>query len=411
MRSLIRTIGQRSRRTDEIVQHLKTLLGRSRSPKAVFIHSSFRTSSTWLWQAFRNDPRAYAYCEVFHEELSFMRIDEIEQHRYDSWPSNHPPGAPYFLEYAALMKPEGGVLHHRREFALGQFIPAKGLLGPLSPETFPYISGLIDYAVREQRVPVLTCCRSLGRIRSLKREFGGWHIFLCRNLVQQWMSYFAQHQRGNDYFINSVAEILRLNMHDAFLAELAERYLKSPCVSKTPVGDFADLDAAFSAFAGLHIYLSMFAADNADQIIDANALARDRCHVKKLAADIFSQTGLSVALGDARESVDIHGSAHQLPDNFDDILNELYRRCRQSLSSVVGRRARAFGKKYVNDAIAEGYAFKRFSVGFQRSIEQNLAAMRALIDKLNISESARKEAEQCGARTSGEVVQHLKIAK
>lgn len=364
--------------------------------KPVFIYSSFRTSSTWLWQAFREDPRAIAYCEVFHEALADMRIDDIPRYRHDVWQSNHPPGAPYFLEFGPLLKADGGVHCYKEEFALSQFIPAEGLTGPLTPDAIEYVSGLVEHARAEKRLPVITCCRSLGRIKALKRAFPGWHIFLCRNLFQQWMSYLSQHQQGNDYFINSVAHTLRLNTHDSFLAELEGRYLKRSSADTSSVGEFGTIDAAFSAFAGLHIYLSIFAAEIADQIIDVNVLARNPDKVIRVEAEIFRRAGLRVKLRDVKESVDcggVHDTSY-VPQQFEKILYEFYQLACEHLSPLIGRRSRAFGKKYVSDAIAEFFAFQRFNVGFQRGFERNLVLMRELLDKLKVSESRQAEVKK-----------------
>ena len=37
--------------------------------RPVFIHSQFRTGSTWLWNKFRQDARNCCYYEPFHQDL------------------------------------------------------------------------------------------------------------------------------------------------------------------------------------------------------------------------------------------------------------------------------------------------------------------------------------------------------
>ena len=40
----------------------------------VFLHSSFRTSSTWLWGKFRADPMRMCLYEVFQERLADLTL-------------------------------------------------------------------------------------------------------------------------------------------------------------------------------------------------------------------------------------------------------------------------------------------------------------------------------------------------
>ena len=41
----------------------------------VFIHSLFRTGSTYIWLKFRNNEQYYCYYEPFHEVLSILTRD------------------------------------------------------------------------------------------------------------------------------------------------------------------------------------------------------------------------------------------------------------------------------------------------------------------------------------------------
>ena len=62
----------------------------------VFIHSSFRTSSTWIWSKIRQLAITTAYYEVFHEDLQSFTPAAIGALVGNSWPSRHPAVAPYF---------------------------------------------------------------------------------------------------------------------------------------------------------------------------------------------------------------------------------------------------------------------------------------------------------------------------
>lgn len=71
----------------------------------LFVHSSFRTSSTWLWLAFRRIPEVLAYYEVFNPFLGRCTEGTLQMNSTASWNSRHPVCSPYFEEYRALLRP------------------------------------------------------------------------------------------------------------------------------------------------------------------------------------------------------------------------------------------------------------------------------------------------------------------
>ena len=271
----------------------------TRSPP-VFVHSSFRTSSTWLWTRFRADPRALAYNEIFNELLAGLTAQAAVRRSTADWPSGHPDTAPYFLEYLPLIAPGGGVRRYRPSMGIERLIPESGAGGPLSRPELSYVKGLIDLAARHGRVPVLTCTRSLARLPGLKRAFGGTHVFLYRNLFQQWNSYAHQHLGGNDYFLRALVDTLRHHHRDIYVLRLLE------IMVRRAGGDLAGwlgpehYDALFAVFCGLHLYLSMVAWRDADVVIDVTALAGDTGMRQSMERKLAAATSLTVALGDAR---------------------------------------------------------------------------------------------------------------
>lgn len=168
----------------------------------IFIHSSSRTSSTWLWAALRTSSNAIVYCEIFHEIMESIDCNKIASVTPASWRSNHPSSAPYFLEFLPLVEPEGGIREYSRSMAAERFIPADGLNGSISLEERAYVSRLLRQAQTWKKTAVLTDTRTLGRMRALKKEFGGYHVLFYRNLFHQWASYSSQMLQGNSYFIN-----------------------------------------------------------------------------------------------------------------------------------------------------------------------------------------------------------------
>ena len=173
-------------------------------PPPVFLHSSFRTGSTWLWQKLRSAPTTLAYYECFNEYLATVTPRQARDVNSFVWDSRHPPGAPYFLEYLPIIEPEGGIAGFDQSIPYRHFVPQTSADGDLEPVDKVHVDRLVSAAWSKMRIPVLTCTRSLGRARALRRSFGGKSIFLHRNLFHQWASYCWQAEAQNTFFINTI---------------------------------------------------------------------------------------------------------------------------------------------------------------------------------------------------------------
>jgi hypothetical protein len=153
---------------------------------AIFIHSSFRTSSTWIWSKFRANP------------------------------------------YLPLLRRNGGVDGFQENMTVAKFFPIGGYRGLLSEAEDAYIRLLIANAARLRRTAFFCCKRSLGRTRALKQAIGGVHLVLRRKLLHQWQSYFRQAKGGNPYFFDMILRVIALNEHEPYMAYLGnfirERY-------------------------------------------------------------------------------------------------------------------------------------------------------------------------------------------
>ena len=104
----------------------RTSLGPSDTNPTVFVHSSWRTSGTWLWTCFRRNPATYSYREIFHETFASLSKARIPLIGPKSWNSRHPKAAQYFLEFGPLIEAKGQVAHYSESMAFRTFIPADG---------------------------------------------------------------------------------------------------------------------------------------------------------------------------------------------------------------------------------------------------------------------------------------------
>jgi len=269
----------------------------------VFLHSSFRTSSTWLWLAFRRVPEVLAYYEFFSEALNTLTPQAAISVDASVWRSRHPQSSPYFMEYLPLLNPEGGCAKYEKDFSFNSFIPLGGFNSSLTSSEHGYVKSLIDNAHQQTLIPVLSCTRSLGRISALKRAFSGYHICLRRNLLHQWNSYSGQKRTGNAYFINSLFEIIYANRHDKFMQTLAG--FVELRRSKAHEGPNVSLshDDTFVVFTAFHLYFDLLSTRSVDQVIDVSSLADSRYRTECTGL-IRDQTGIVVEFSDADETVD-----------------------------------------------------------------------------------------------------------
>jgi glycosyltransferase involved in cell wall biosynthesis len=346
----------------------------------IFIHSSWRTCSTWFWSKFRQMPSTLALFEPFNQFLNTITTDEALAFSHAIWGSRHPPTEPYCYEYLPLIRRSGGVRLFKDSFPFDWFIPNGGLWGKLRREETKYIALLLREAQLRGRVPVLGFCRSLGRLAAIKGTFGGLNIFLLRNLWRHWISYVALREAGDGFFYDTVP-LLANRQDDPFLAYLAGYYLERvapladkaclPQVIGAPRGQ--ELLSAlpktdmFGMFAGLHIYLYLHARMSADVTVDATRVARDKKYRSTIEDELRQRTHLPVSFGD---SIDQGARSDHKWDQVDwDAIREHADKAIHSLrpsgdSKVLAR----WAKSWINDAFVESKMEQRAAAtSYQRS--------------------------------------------
>lgn len=172
--------------------------------KPIFLHSLFRSASTYFFDKFRSLGTDFsAYQEPFHEYL--IRLNDPLRHAEllkspDSLNNRlrHPSlEKPYLYEFWLIRDRLAGLF--RTEFAYEQYF-AKESEG-LPEAQHAYLSAILDNSTGR---PVLQFCRSSGRVGALRRAFGGMHIHLWREPRAQWWSYKVE-----EYFDRVTQRIYR----------------------------------------------------------------------------------------------------------------------------------------------------------------------------------------------------------
>lgn len=307
----------------------------------IFLHSSFRTSSTWLQSRFRGSDRTICYNEVFNERLDVIQRAQLKSLKYDVWCSKHPVDAGYFLEFLPLVRDGGGVESFEAAMAFKLFIPPGGFTGEISEREQTYLAGLIAYADALGKIPVLSETRTLGRLPAIKAKFPGLHILICRNLFQQWCSYTEQLFLGNSYFLDTIRRIIEESQHDLFCRYLHDLFpLEKPALDSTNY---------FCCFVLLHLYLYAQVADAADLIIDINRLSIDaayRCEIERK----IGSAGVVVDLSDVRESV---AYSFVTLDTRKELASELKVIADLVISAAPSQQGREFAFRALADFVAE----------------------------------------------------------
>lgn len=272
--------------------------------QSVFIHSGWRCSSTYVWSRFRTLPTARAYYEPWHESLADLTIDAIARHTPDASGLRHPGGAqPYLAEFSDLLAPGGGVAGYRTRFALDDYFLEPG---DQDPEQAAYVHGLIGAARTEGRVPVLACCRTLGRVGWLRRQAGGFHIVLIRDPVQQWLSFYSLRKRPRPTYFEQCQYLI---LAEADEGRPAAALLGIPRV-RGPLGQRiaavrrrlkrAPAGASFAAFIAVYVLSYLKALAQADLVIDVDRLGADAAYARTISAVVEAATGLAPDFSDCR---------------------------------------------------------------------------------------------------------------
>lgn len=247
------------------------------SASALFIHSLFRSGSTYMFQVFRRSDQGYwCYEEPLHELM--LRISRegdylLRDTDLKSRALRHPElDKPYLAEYMLISEKIGDVFAKRfpyDTFFLGPGDKDEGLMN--------YFGLLINAA---QGRPVLQLCRSTGRIDWLKRNFGGIHLFVWRNPWNQWWSYQV------DAYFNTV-NFLILNAPSAPPVIRAIRVLvgaedfHSENVSEEFVF-FSERNpgphASYRIFYALWLHAMLECPQKVDITINMEQLSNNRCY-------------------------------------------------------------------------------------------------------------------------------------
>lgn len=278
----------------------------SSCPRPVFVHSGWRCSSTYVWSRFRALRGVRAYYEPWHEQLARLDEARIAAETPAASGLRHPGGAePYLAEFRSLLVPGGGVLGYQDRFALTPYMLEPDVEDPAQQA---YVEGLIGAARAAGAVPVLACCRTLGRIDWLKRRVGGFHIVLIRDPLQQWMSFHSLRRRPRPTYFELCQYVMLSELPGQ--AAAAEALLGRRFEGRGSLAERiaavrgrlkrAPASVSFAAFLAVYVASYLRALPQADLVIDVDRLASDPGYARGVEAAIRAGCGLSPDFSDCR---------------------------------------------------------------------------------------------------------------
>lgn len=284
------------------------------SDSTVFIHSGWRCSSTYVWHRFRALPGVRAYYEPWHEQLARVTAETIRAETPQNSGLRHPGGTePYLKEFEVVLDPAGGVTGFDASFALDRFW--------IEPEASDlaqqaYVEGLVEAARARHETPVLACCRTLGRVGWLKRRFGGFHVVLVRDPVQQWLSFYSLRRRPRPTYFELCHYVLLSEMagrRDVAGALLGQAFEGAGSLADRLAAVRGKLKRApasvsFQAFLAVWLASYLKALPDADLVVDVDRMARDQAYGRQVEAAIETGCGLKPDFSDCRAPAP-HGGA------------------------------------------------------------------------------------------------------
>jgi hypothetical protein len=274
---------------------------------AVFLHSGWRTGSTYLWTKFRRQQSCMAFYEPFNEMLSAMSSVEVYLARHDLEGMNHSEiGQPYFHEYLPLLGQKGLPLFNL-DFSYKNYFVVDGDLS----EQRAYVGSLIALAEKSSKSPVFGFVRSLGRVAWFRQQFPqSINLVALRSPLAQWMSGRDMALKHGQEFLDPMQLlILSQACGSVALVEQAKR-LGIPRLEQQPFGVVKRLmfesvatlapGVRFKLFAWLHAFSYLAAIPHADLVIDMDRLSTDTDYRGETTSALHQLTGYDLDFADAR---------------------------------------------------------------------------------------------------------------
>ncbi len=271
----------------------------------MFLHSWWRTSSTYVWSRLRRNASLCCFSEPLHEMVGGLTLVMTRgQVDHEAVARLHHPAMqrPYFAEYEPLVRARS--VGFSKALSYDRFF-----LYPREPdaELERYLAGLAASARARGRRPLFACVRSSLRAAWMRRRFGGVHLALLRNPRDQYGSMLEQHAQGGTYFLAGVVAVAA-KLQARFARAFAHVPMKlvdyrGPNYNPAELGRYLKIAQQLDPALGYALFLPVWLASAlqlasvCDAVLDADRISAERA---------------------AREAAQAALAAHGLPVDFSD---------------------------------------------------------------------------------------------
>lgn len=363
----------------------------------LFLHSFFRTGSTYFFQKIRNQRGWTAYYEPFHEDLALFssdKLDHFRQRHANSQFRHAEQGKPnpsnwLFAEFEPLMDDaiQGVHGYDRRMSYMNDYEGAADAVRA-------YVQGLIDTAPHEN--VFLQFNRTALRQEWMKGLFpDAAHVYLKRSLRDTWGSYLSFRSEAVYGFLRNNLAVLNFNANDPLMRALS---MHLPVVDAPFVFFFHPhfsnvfhhytLEQHYLIHATFWYAAVAQAESSSDLIIDLERISEDRL--------VRLETEATLA-------------SHRVMVSFDDIKQRQYNTQELLLSEKAMNRIEALARRIVNEANNVPNPVQAEEVA--APVVPMFSPPRTEELELHLQDAARKEADVLRAKLQPQrdkVIKHSK---
>jgi hypothetical protein len=284
--------------------------GNVRANGAIFLHSSWRAASTYVWAKFRQRSDTYCYLEPLNEHLFGLTPEVVD--RFVPWSfAHHPPlDAPYLEEFRPLIGGNGsesgfGIRRFPAHLTFGRYCATSD---DSLPELENYLADLASLAACRGRRPVYGFVRTDMRVAWFRARMQGTHVFIRREPRCQFLSMLRQAVQGNPYFLQRGPVILRHNIvAPAFAPLLAAIDLAalpdSPGLSEAFRSKRVDeklLRSLYFIFYFMWRLARQVGEAQCDLAIDIDRLSQDEAYRRDIEIRLGDLVGMDISFSDCR---------------------------------------------------------------------------------------------------------------
>lgn len=276
----------------------------------IFIHSLFRTGSTYLWNKFRNNDNFHCYYEPFHQvipKLAYGGPSPWDHKRENTDKMRHPElGKNHFEEYSGLLSAERKTIaSFRKAFSFDDFCTVTD-----DAAARRYIDELLANAA--PKTPVLQFNRTAFRTGWFKSNYpSGYHIYLFRNAREQWRSYVSftgGNKYGNvflamDLLIAGVnadkPHFRKLSTHVPLLAFHSDD-IETELIFFSKMAELYTDEEKYAIFYYIWLYGLIESARHADMLLSIDRLSCSPDYREKITAGLRTDACRDLGFEDAR---------------------------------------------------------------------------------------------------------------